>query len=236
MTDGCGLSSIESSAKQDRLGLLSKIVLDCSLFRSGGGSRRIWKKQDTKFNVSVFRLQAWEHRTSEKERLLLPTPAASQLHKPVRPMIPSEKAGTHGVMLNAAIGMLVLPTPKSSDHKRMKVAPSDLNRHSPGIPVFAAILQENLPTPTCKEEKIRNRTPSEHPGGSRRGCGLGAEIGTRVNSLIGKRIHPQFVEWMMGFPPEWTNPECKLSATQLCRECFTRSSGQSEQSKKEENK
>ena len=63
-----------------------------------------------------------------------------------------------------------------------------------------------------------------------------AMVGKIYPSLIGKRIHPNFVEWMMGFPEEWTNPECKLSATQLCRASCSRSSGQSETSKKEENK
>lgn len=30
------------------------------------------------------------------------------------------------------------------------------------------------------------------------------------------RLNPRFVEWMMGFPPDWTDPDSKLSATQLC--------------------
>jgi hypothetical protein len=35
---------------------------------------------------------------------MLPTPATSQDHKPIRPLIPSEKNGTHGIMLVGAIG------------------------------------------------------------------------------------------------------------------------------------
>ena len=33
-----------------------------------------------------------------------PTPVYSQMHKPVRPLAPSEADGTHGTMLNGAVG------------------------------------------------------------------------------------------------------------------------------------
>ena len=88
--------------------------------------------------------------------------------------------------------------------------------------IISQLISENLPTPTCNIEKIRKPSPSENPGGSRRGRGLDGEIGDRIPSLIGKRIHPEFVEWMMGFPAEWTNPDCKLSAMQLCRDASSR--------------
>lgn len=40
----------------------------------------------------------------EMARELLPTPAASQNHKAVRPLAPSERDGTHGTMLVGALG------------------------------------------------------------------------------------------------------------------------------------
>jgi len=190
---GCGQSTLESYAKQSPIGLLSKIVTGSSLFQNGMESKPIWKTQVMKSGVSVFRLRAWVPRMSEKERLLLPTPVAT-------------------------------------DYKRSKVSPMDLERHSPGLPVFAALLSENLPTPTCSLNAIRKPSPSENPGGCRRGRNLDGEIGARAPSLIGKRIHPKFVEWMMGFPEEWTNPDCKLSATQLCPGKSIQSSKQSPES------
>lgn len=180
MIDGCGQTILESFGKPTQIGLLSKIVTGSYSYRNQKNSKAIWKTSTTKYGLFVFRLQAWAHRTSERERLLLPTPVAS-------------------------------------DSKRSVVAMGDFFRHSPGLPVWAALLSENLPTPTCNIEKIRKPSPSENPGGSRRGRGLDGEIGDRIPSLIGKRIHPEFVEWMMGFPQDWTNPDCKLSATQLCR-------------------
>lgn len=37
-------------------------------------------------------------------RELWPTPAFSQMRKPIRPLAPSEKDGSHGVMLVGAVG------------------------------------------------------------------------------------------------------------------------------------
>jgi hypothetical protein len=40
----------------------------------------------------------------QDEANMLPTPATSQDYKPIRPLIPSERNGTHGIMLVGAIG------------------------------------------------------------------------------------------------------------------------------------
>ena len=48
---------------------------------------------------------------------ILPTPTASQDYKPIRPLTPSEKAGTHGKSLVGAIGDIVLPTPTVATSK-----------------------------------------------------------------------------------------------------------------------
>jgi hypothetical protein len=47
----------------------------------------------------------------------LPTPRASQDHKPIRPLAPSEANGTHGKTLVADIGNHLLPTPTVQDAK-----------------------------------------------------------------------------------------------------------------------
>lgn len=58
--------------------------------------------------------------------------------------------------------------------------------------------------------------PSERSG--KHGKMLEGFLGERYPCLIGKPLHPNYAEWMMGFPAEWTNPDCKLSATQLCQD------------------
>lgn len=196
MSVGCGQTTLDSSKNAGPLGSLSKIVIASPLFQSRRSSSTTWKEWVTPYGLSVIRLPVWAHRTTGNEDLLLPTPTASQNHKPIKVLAPSEKVGKHGTMLCAALSMLV----------------------------------ENLPTPTCSISTIRKPSPSEHPGGCRRGRGLDGEIGDRIPSLIGRKIHPRFVEWMMGFPADWTDPECTLSAMQLCQDKSIQFSKQSPES------
>jgi len=80
-----------------------------------------------------------------------------------------------------------------------------------------------LPTPCTSQDykPIRPSCPAEV--NKTHGKRLPGVIGDALPSLIGRRIHPLFVEWMMGFPPEWTNPDCRLSATQLCQDRYSQS-------------
>ena len=125
-------------------------------------------------------------------------------------------------------GVLLFPTPTASDYKRARVSPTDCKRKSPGLPVFAAM----LPTPTTSQDykPIRPLTRTEQNIGAHHGKALPGGLGELMPSLIGKRIHPGFVEWMMGFPVEWTNPDCKLSAMQLCQDAPIQSLTPSEES------
>jgi hypothetical protein len=80
-------------------------------------------------NGVLYELQISELPTREKDGLRLPTPVTSQVYKPIRKLTPSEKKGTHGKSLPAAIGAILLPTPmahvKNNPH-----TPSAWNRKS----------------------------------------------------------------------------------------------------------
>lgn len=49
-----------------------------------------------------------------------------------------------------------------------------------------------LPTPTVK--------------GNHNRAGLSARSGDGLATAVGGSLHPRFVEWMMGLPPDWTAP------------------------------
>lgn len=53
----------------------------------------------------------------QMKKTFLPTPITSQVYKPIRPLCPSERAGTHGKSLPAAIGAMMLPTPTVNEAK-----------------------------------------------------------------------------------------------------------------------
>ena len=91
-----------------------------------------------------------------------------------------------------------------------------------------------LPTPTASQDtkKIRPLVRSEarqKDGKKGHGTMLCGELGHRYPSLIGHFIHPEYTEWMMGFPANWTNPDCKLSAMQLCQDASIQSLKPSEE-------
>jgi len=64
-----------------------------------------------------------------------------------------------------------------------------------------------LPTPTASQntKKIRCLAPSEAAG--THGVMLIAAIGHRYPQMIGQYLNPQKVEWMMGYPEDWTKIE-----------------------------
>jgi hypothetical protein len=62
----------------------------------------------------------------------------------------------------------------------------------------------NLPTPLASQgdKPIRAPSPSRIQGSH--GYDLQERIGQLKPHLIGKKINPQFVEWIMGYPKDWT--------------------------------
>ena len=108
-----------------------------------------------------------------------------------------------------------LPTPVSSDDHRQTVYKGDLLRKSPCLPVFASIISAGylkIPNPVIK---IPEYKPDLLGKRKRIEMILPGDLSQYFTLLIGKTIHPEFVEWMMGFPRQWTDPDCTLSVMQL---------------------
>lgn len=219
---GCGQSTLDSFGKPTPLGLLLRMLPLSQVFQSSGKYTKTLNPKITKSGFCRYELRmsvphtsapavSWlptptasDHKRAKVSpadvmrkspglpvfAAILPTPTTSQDYKPIREMSPSEKNGTHGVMLCAALaekGVHFLPTPLASVTDPIRpFKAKELMRHTKGAKRFGKML----------------------PG----------QIGDAMPSLIGKTIHPQFVEWMMGFPKNWTNPDCKLSAMQLCQD------------------
>ena len=234
---GSGQNTLDSFGNAGPIGLLLRMLRTSQIYLNSEGSMPIWKTKVMKSGFLKYQLQVPEHRTSEK-------------------------------------GVSWLPTPCASDKKRMKTSPAEFNRHSPNLPIFAAMIHvgiHRLPTPMSPQDfkPIRPLTPQESAGkhgmmlcaalsikgyhylptplrskmeparellpkekdiGYHYGKMLPGVVGDALPSLIGRRIHPQFVEWMMGFPAEWTNPDCRLSAMQLCPDKSIQFSKQSPES------
>lgn len=106
-------------------------------------------------------------------------------------------------------GFSLLPTPTASETKpRKNVELTGAGRrkckngssHSLDLPTTLKML--GTPTASQNYKPIRKLSPSEAKG--EHGKALPGSIGEAYPETIGEYINPQFVEWMMGFPEDWT--------------------------------
>ena len=106
---------------------------------------------------------------------MLATPRASQDHKPIRPLAPSEANGTHGKTLVADIGNQLLPTPRANQAMATNLDSENLRNHP----------HRNLEVVIAKKSL--------------------EETGSNGESPLRLGLNPEFVEAMMGFPTGWTD-------------------------------
>ena len=94
--------------------------------------------------------------------------------------------------LTGGTGCLSWPTPTAIDSTgRGQRAPGSTGNHL-SISLEYAVNRAMWPTPNKEDSR---GGVSQTPGGAR-ASGLNANVGGSLN--------PQWVEWLMGFPPEWT--------------------------------
>jgi hypothetical protein len=93
-------------------------------------------------------------------------------------------------------GFSLWPTPTQDTSLRTK-------RYAQGgLPLGMAVQLYATPTASQNHKPIRPLAPSEANG--KHGKVLPGCLGEKHPEHIGKQINPQFVEWLMGFPEDWT--------------------------------
>src|SRR5690606_29834719 len=103
MTAFSGQKLTGSLMKLNLAGLCAKMLLETSHW----GSMECyltWKIAHTPQRRLYFLLSRSEPNTRDTGFLFWPTPVASQDYKPIRPLTPSERNGTHGKSIVGAIG------------------------------------------------------------------------------------------------------------------------------------
>jgi hypothetical protein len=125
----------------------------------------------------------------------LPTPVATDANG-ARNATSNRKLGAKfstGTTLTDALWLGMLPTPTATDATHGGRVTERKARN--GGNLVEAVSMRLLPTPTAHLAK-ETGAPSES---SRNSPTLGMATGA------GGSLHPQFVEWMMGFPKGWTD-------------------------------
>jgi hypothetical protein len=99
----------------------------------------------------------------------------------------------------------LFPTPRAADgakgRRTKEGSEKEANRgHGIDLPMFVQL----YPTPTANDSK-NNAPPSQRTENGRHSNPL--------NVLAGGALNPNWVEWLMGFPPGWTEPGGSMNPT-----------------------
>lgn len=217
MTVTSGLKCLELYKKSDPVGLLVRMLLESSRWRSTL-CFLTWKVSATPAKRLLFRLVPSMPNTGAIDAQLLPTPTTPRPHdneNTVGKYFPSQKQKD----LTYAVAMW--PTPRANDaEKRGNVSPDPRN----GLPGAVRM----WPTPTSAQcgmtattggrplEKSTHLStqvylaeqgklfPTPRVGGSKGSSPAGDKHGD-LAARVGGQLNPAWVEWLMGFPIGWTD-------------------------------
>ncbi len=182
MTAGSGLKCLESLRRSDRDGLLRRTLLGSSIW----GSTIVyltWRIAATLSNRILFQLVPLTPRTGGPESSLLhtPTETANQLS----PSMVEREAGSWGLW----------PTPMPADVDGGRTTKGKGRQDEGGLRQAVKL----WPTPTGRDHKDTGDLENVEDNGL-----LGRVV--RPSKESGS-LSPQWVEWLQGFPPGWTDLE-----------------------------
>jgi hypothetical protein len=140
--------------------------------------------------------------------LLLPTPSATSYGTNCGGQNPE---GPERPSLDTMARKGPLPTPTAADsvgvRNRTSSRPLD-SKHHDGVTLTDALWMGMLPTPTQRDWRSAEASDETL---NRNARPLNEVVISRTGSDGPMRLNPQFVAWMMGFPPGWLDVECPRS-------------------------
>lgn len=240
-TDISGQKCLDSLKKSNPSSLLGRMCRDLLTSKTAWSSDRCkmnWKVKVSKSNVSLFQLQASVLGTKDLESGLWATPNTMDY------LPPRSAAGTKKLMEGHRKGrtkpsnlreqvdpetMKMYPTPRASGQEDAETlikrkgekaaAQHNLTAHMQMFPTPSASCQMDVVAPP---ETVKQNSS----GWSVTRVGTGTKFGAKLNDVVNKvnqpiepggKLNPTFVEFLMGFPENWTKieqAESKVSETQ----------------------
>jgi hypothetical protein len=164
-----------------------------------------WKTKVSKANVLLFQLQASVHGIKEKGSGLLPTPVVSDhLHNQSESIENwtkrSKEKKKQGINLHFALRhhVQMYPTPTTMDHidrKGMRPSRAATNRKTG----YLSEMIKMYPTPATRDYKDSTLSNSHQ---NRNSDSLPVKM--MKEGKPGGKLNPKFVEFLMGYPMNWT--------------------------------
>jgi hypothetical protein len=222
MTAISGMKLLESSENLKQGGLLAKTLKELLTSKTAWFSDRCvmtWKKKVSKSNVLLFQLQASVRGIKGKESGFLPTPNTMD-HIDRKGMRPSRAATNRkSGYLSEMIKMYPTPTQDSANERQNKYKQG-------GMPLPLAVKMYPTPTASCEMDVVAppQTVQQNSQGWSVTRLKTGTKFGAKLNDVVNKvhekpggKLNPNFVEFLMAYPQDWTKierTESKVSETQ----------------------
>ncbi len=225
MTVRSGLKCCALLRKQSPVGLLVKTLLESSIWNSTVVFLT-WKPRVTPSKRLLFQLAPSMPGTDETEYGLWPTPSVPNGGRTMTPEDAINKGNTPNgkrqVGLENAVKFWPTPDHRDANAEGLEAGKRRLEKWGTlGLQTAVNLWR----SPSASDR--RNRGGMNNPSIKRRQK-LGKQIGLTMQ--VGGQLNPQWVEWLMGYPPEWT----ALSPSEIAsfRASRSRSSKQSRKSTK----
>lgn len=195
-----GLRCLELSKNSGPLGLLEKMLLESSQWRSTR-CFLTWKYKATKQGRLLFQLAVSMPRTGETASPLWHTPnvpnggRVSSLEMSPTGKMPDGKKRQVG--LEHQVRMVergLWPTPTTNDAKNSSLPPSQAKRKQ----LIGAVIRNMYATPQARDFRTGQASRWENPNRSR-------NLNDQVAQENCGQLNPTWVEWLMGFPLGWTD-------------------------------
>ena len=187
-----GLKCCELYKNSGPLGSLVKMLLESSIWRSTR-CYLTWKASATPAKRLLFRLAPSMPRTKGNGAQLLPTPTAQDGKNSTLPPSQKNRGSLPGYLIR------MYPTPRSSCAHGPSNAP---NRQ--GAPDLQTVVSM-FPTPTTGAGLCGGTGNYQQLMKLREAGVITEEERRNMSQGNGGQLNPDWVEWLMAFPPGWTD-------------------------------
>ena len=198
MIDTSGRRCSELSPSCARVALSVRTFLESSRLPPGRWSR-IWSVLAITSSCLILRLRLSERGTDDQgysspASQMWPTPMRMDYAKE-RMRSTQQKAGSRR-SLDLPSAVRLWPTPRANEYKDVLQSVPPSRQKDPGKCNLtqAVAMDQMLATPCARDYRTGQRKRYENQARA-----------NNINDQVGGQLNPTWVEWLMGFPPGWTD-------------------------------